>query len=310
MSRHLPVLAREVLSLFSPVEDGCYLDATFGGGGHTRHLLEASPRCSVVALDRDPEAEERAHAMAAEFPGRFQFHDGDFRTLDSIPESGFAGILFDLGLSSFQLDDGDRGFSFREDAPVDMRMDPRRGIPAAEFLEKADRQSLIQAVREFGEEPRWRRVVSAIEGARGSGRLQRTKSLADLIAAAVGTRPQAGRSRIHPATRSFQGIRIAVNDELGAIAEAIPMAFAKLATGGVLAVISFHSLEDRLVKRAFRRWCGQSLHRGDSTPRQLRSVEAEPLTSRPISATPEEVQENPRARSAKLRAIRKNTTQG
>jgi 16S rRNA (cytosine1402-N4)-methyltransferase len=301
---HKPVLLREVMGYLSPVAGGRYLDCTFGGGGHTRAILEAAPETQVIALDRDPDSVGRAEALLSEFPGRLTLRTENFANLAAMAESGFDGVLFDFGLSSYQLDDAERGFSFRADGPADMRMDRRTGVPASRWLETATEEMLVDAVRDLGEETHWRRVVRALMAARGTGALGRTGTLSDVIAGAIPARDRRA-SRIHPATRSFQGIRIAVNNEIAAINAALLAAFEKLGPCGVLCAISFHSLEDRPVKQIFRHLCGQPESSEDSTPQDLRTRRAEALTRRPVVPSDGEIEDNPRSRSAKLRAIRK-----
>lgn len=309
MNSHLSVMLNEVVALLTANQETRhadrtdYLDCTFGGGGHSRALLESAPTVHLLALDCDPQAQARAAVLAQDFPARFRFDKRNFSQLEGVQNvRPFQGILFDLGVSSFQLDAGERGFSFREDAPVDMRLDPTCGRSGAEFLENASEQELIVAVRDYAEEPRWRRVVQTLLRARGTGQLRSTLSLAALVAQAAG---QGRPSRIHPATRTFQGIRIAVNDELRAIETALPAAWSRLSAGGVLAVLSFHSLEDRIIKRFFRRMAGLPEHASDHACSDTRTVQGTLLTRRPLSPTQEELSHNPRARSARLRAIKK-----
>ncbi|MDP0500914.1 MAG: 16S rRNA (cytosine(1402)-N(4))-methyltransferase RsmH [Verrucomicrobiota bacterium JB022] len=305
MPSHVPVLFRETLAALEVAEGGRHvLDGTFGGGGHTRGMLEAAPDNRVTAFDCDPQAAERAAELQAEFGDRLAFHPVNFDRLDAFVDGRVDGALFDLGLSSFHYDLPERGFSFRFDGPADMRLNTREGRTAAEFLEHASETELVQAIRDFGEEPRWKPVLRAILSARGTGKLQRTASLAAVVEEAAAPRYQKA-SRIHPATRTFQGVRIAINDELGVIERMLPQAFAALRPGGILAVISFHSLEDRIVKRFFRRVAGQPESRRDNRPQQERHVQAEILTRRPLEAGEEEIALNPRSRSAKLRVLRK-----
>ncbi|MFO7725040.1 MAG: 16S rRNA (cytosine(1402)-N(4))-methyltransferase RsmH [Oceanipulchritudo sp.] len=302
-SGHVPVLLEPVVSALTEGGPGRYLDATFGGGGHTRALLERDAANRVVALDCDPEAIERGRALEVAYKGRLVLRQMNFSELGSLGKEPFKGILFDFGVSSYHLDDAERGFSFRQDAPLDMRMNPQGGIPASEYLNRAEHDQLVEAVRNFGEEPRWRKIVRAIEEARGTGRLERTTAFAELVEAAVGGRRHT--DRVHPATRTFQGVRIAVNGELAAIERALPEAFARLTVGGRLAAISFHSLEDRLVKRFFRRMAGQSEHARDRMPDQFRTRRARILTRKPLTADTAETVINPRSRSAKLRILEK-----
>ncbi|MEI7651470.1 MAG: 16S rRNA (cytosine(1402)-N(4))-methyltransferase RsmH [Verrucomicrobiota bacterium] len=304
MTSHVPVLLEECLSLLAPQDGRAYLDCTFGGGGHSSAILARAPHCSLDVMDRDPAALPRFAELAARHAGQCRFHSENFRHLDRVP-GRFDGVLMDIGVSSYQLDVPERGFSFRFDAPNDMRMDTRVGRSAAEFLERAERTEIERAVRDFGEEPRWFRVVNAIIAARGTGRLARTTSFAELVAEAAP--PASGPRGPHPATRTFQGVRIAVNDELGALAEALPLAFGKLNAGGVLAVISFHSLEDRLVKRYMNDVSGRPVDRDDSRNQDDRVKRADLLTRKALQPSEDEQAKNPRSRSARLRAVRRLT---
>jgi 16S rRNA (cytosine1402-N4)-methyltransferase len=302
--RHIPVLLDEALEALAPGVAKRYLDCTFGGGGHTRALLESSSDAEVVSLDCDPDAGIRAEPLAEEYGERFRFCDLSFQRLDEESSEGeFDGVLFDLGISSFQLAEAEKGFSFRLDAPLDMRLNPRVGQSAADFLETATRESLVRAVREYGEERRWNRVVNAILDARGTGQLQRTVTAAEVVSRAIGA--SARKPRMHPATKTFQGIRIAINGELEAIAVALPKAFRALKPGGFLVLIAFHSLEDRIVKRFMRRMAGRPEHRRDSRSIHDRVAYAKLTSTKAVKPTAEEVQRNTRSRSARMRVLQK-----
>ena len=302
MEGHVPVLSQETLTFLDPKGGGVYLDCTFGGGGHTRMILEAADT-SVVALDQDPQAIERADQFTQEFGDRFQFRRMNFANLENLEEGPFDGILFDFGVSSFQLDQLDRGFSFRGEATLDMRMNPETGISAADWLASASRRELMQAIRVYGEEKNWRRIVDAIIEARTRSPLKSTQDLSELILSCAPARLRFA-SKIHPATKTFQGIRIAVNNEIDVIEVGLPAAFKRLKPNGRLCVISFHSLEDRIAKNLFRRWAGRP-EPGDNRPQDMREVKAELLTRRPAVAGDTEVAVNSRSRSAKLRVLRK-----
>ena len=304
MVRHVPVLLEESLTFLEPEKGGRFADLTYGGGGHSDAILSASDEVELVSFDCDPDAQLRSDKTSSLFGDRFTFHDLSFQEMDEVssPED-FDGVLMDLGISSFQLMEPLKGFSFRLDAPIDMRLNPRVGISAAEFLETASRDSLVRAVREYGEERRWSRVVNAIMDARGTGVLQRTMSAAELVSSAVGGFRV--KQRIHPATKTFQGIRIAINGEMEALALTLPKAFRALKPGGVLAVISFHSLEDRMVKRFMRKMSGRPEHRWDRSVLDERKAFAELLNTKIIAPSKKEVEDNPRSRSARLRVLRK-----
>ena len=298
--QHKPVLLEEAVKILSPRDGKTYLDCTFGGGGHTRRILESAD-CKVVSLDRDPAAIKRAKAVSADYPDRFEFRPLAFSDLDMLGGESFAGILFDFGVSSFQLDTPERGFSFMREGPLDMRMDTTKGFTAREYIESADESELVEILREYGEEPRARKIARAIIAAREADKISTTAELAKAIAEAAPS-----HERIHPATRAFQALRIKVNDELGEIERALPKAFAALESGGVMAAISFHSLEDRIVKKFFKKAAGRPEDRFDTSFVQDRVKLAELLTRKPILPSEGETANNPRSRSAKLRAIRKD----
>ena len=301
---HIPVLLDECMGHLNPHAGGFFADLTFGGGGHSSKILEANAGSRLLAMDCDPDAKARAESLSESYGERFKFVDSAFQTVDQYAGAEeFDGVLMDLGISSFQLMEARKGFSFRLDAPIDMRLNPREGLSAAEFLETASRESLVRAIREYGEERRWSRVVNAIIEARGTGQLQRTLSAADLVTKAVGG--MRAKQRIHPAIKTFQCIRIAINGELEALAMTLPKVFRALKPGGVLAIISFHSLEDRIVKRFMRKMSGRPQHRGDHSFVAERTAYAEMVQSKAIFPSKEEVVSNPRSRSARLRVLRK-----
>ena len=304
MVRHVPVLLEESMGFLQPENGGRFADLTYGGGGHSEAILAANGSTELMSFDCDPDAQVRSEKTSNLYGDRFTFHDLSFQEMDEVssPED-FDGVLMDLGISSFQLMEPLKGFSFRLDAPIDMRLNPRVGQSAAEFLETASRESLVRAVREYGEERRWSRVVNAILEARGTGVLQRTMSAAELVSNAVGGFRM--RQRIHPATKTFQGIRIAINGEMEALALTWPKAFRALKPGGVLVVISFHSLEDRMVKRFMRKMAGRPVHRWDRSVLEDREVCAKLLNTKIITPSSKEVEDNPRSRSARLRVLRK-----
>ena len=301
---HIPVLLDECLGYLDPYAGGFFADLTFGGGGHSSKIMDANPDNRLLAMDCDPDARSRAECLSKSYGNRFNFVDSAFQSLDQFAGAEeFDGVLMDLGISSFQLMEPRKGFSFRLDAPIDMRLNPREGLSAADFLETASRESLIRAIREYGEERRWSKVVSAILEARGTGQLQRTLSAAELVTKAVGGIK--AKQRIHPATKTFQGIRIAINGELEALATTLPKAFRALKIGGVLAIISFHSLEDRMVKRFMRKMSGRPQHKGDNSFVTERTAYAEMVQAKAIFPSKKEVESNPRSRSARLRVLRK-----
>lgn len=306
---HRPVLLFEAVELLDPVRGGLFVDATLGLGGHSEAILTASPDTRVLGLDRDREAIRLAGERLARFGPRFRAVHANFREisriLDEAGESVVSGILADLGVSSLQFDTPERGFSFRHDAPLDMRMNAEGGEEtAAELLERLPEEEIARVIYEYGEERKSRRIARWIVERRERGEPVRTTGeLASLVARAVGHKRG---ERIHPATRTFQALRIAVNGELEGLDEFVETAVDLLQARGRLAVISFHSLEDRVIKRALRRLSGQC-ECGRRMPvcacGARRVVEI--LTRRPVVPSEQESEENPRARSAKLRACSK-----
>ncbi len=287
---HEPVLVAEVLEHLAPARGGVFVDCTVGNGGHARAMLDAGAS-RLIGLDRDPAALAEAGAALAAFGDRVTLMHSDYRRLDEVLDAqgiaGVDGLLADLGLSSMQLDSPGRGFSFRRDEPLDMRMDPTTGPTAAEAIGDADERTLANVIYEFGEERHSRRIARAIVGARGRAPVSTTGQLAEIVRRAL---PRKGYSRIDPATRTFQAIRIWVNRELEGLDVFLTQAVRRLRPGGRVAVISFHSLEDRVVKHTLR-----ALQAAGDLGLTVR-------TKRPIVPSEAEADRNPRARSAKLRA--------
>ena len=305
---HLPVLAEEVVSMLQPAPGSLQIDATVGGGGHTERILEAAnPDGRLLGLDADPAAIERvAHRLRPRFGERLVLRQANFRELATVAaDAGFGavdGCLFDLGLSSFQLADTDRGFGFRAGGPLDMRFDTSRGVPAAELLATLDAKELTALFRRYGEEPKAGRIARAIVDARREAPVATAEELAALVERVAPPNPRQPR-RTHPATRVFQALRIAVNEELEALEAGLAAAVDLLRPGGRLVVLSYHSLEDRIVKRFFA-----AERRGCICPPELpvcvcgRNPRLRLLTRKSVTPTPEEVASNPRSRSARLRA--------
>ena len=302
---HQTVLLHEAVDALVTLPDGFYVDGTFGRGGHSRYLLQSlNSSGHVLGVDKDREAQAAAHELAESEP-RFQFFHGSFaelpKQLHEMGVDAVDGILLDLGVSSPQLDDGDRGFSFMRDGPLDMRMDTSRGETAAQWLSRADLQDIAAVLKEYGEERFARRIASAIVAARAVSPIETTSQLARLVSEA---HPRWEKHK-HPATRSFQAIRIKVNRELEDLQAFLSVALDMLRVGGRLVVISFHSLEDRLVKRYMR-----DMARGDSLPRGVPVTDSQlnrrmRLVGRSVKASAEEVASNVRARSAVMRIAEK-----
>ena len=315
--QHEPVLLKEVVEWLRVGEGGTFVDCTVGLGGHAKAMLDASPGTRIIGIDRDEDALALARKRLSIFEHRVQLIHANFDDIGSLLyEAGLTevrGVLADLGVSSLQLDRSERGFSFVSDAPLDMRMDQNSGETAAELVNHLSDSELADLIFEYGEERKARRIARAIVWARERDSIDTTKQLADIVVRALNIR---GRWRIHPATRTFQALRIAVNDELKTLERFIPAAISALARGGRLAIISFHSLEDRIVKRSFLRESGrcQCETRGMQIVKGHKelvdeivcercgaSTRISILTRKPVRPTPEEIERNPRSRSSLLR---------
>ena len=305
---HRPVLLEETLKFLAPERGGLFVDCTVGLGGHSEAILKSSSNSRVLGMDLDPAALEYSRQRLASFGDRFRPFQANFRAIAEIlkeaDERDPNGVLVDLGVSSLQFDSPERGFSFRFDAPLDMRMDPTSGATAADLLQQLPESEIARIIFEYGEERRSRRIAQRIVERREQGKpITTTAELADLVRLAVGGHK---RNQIHPATRTFQALRIAVNNELEGLEEFVETAVDLLIPDGRFVGISFHSLEDRILKRELRRLSGQC----QCPPRMpvcscgAREI-VEVLTRRPVVPGSREVDENPRARSAKLRACRK-----
>lgn len=304
---HAPVLYREVIGALQPRDGGRYVDGTVGAGGHAAGILEAAgPNARLLGLDADPDALAIAARVLARFGDRVRLVNQNFRHLADVAKAeGFVpadGVLLDLGVSSMQLDRSPRGFSFRTEAPLDMRFDPRQPVTAADIVNGATEAELRRMLYEYGEERAAPRIARAIVQRRATKLVETTTELAEIVARVVGPR----REGIHPATRTFQALRIAVNQELESLREALPQALEILAKGGRMAVIAFHSLEDRIVKEFMRREASECI-----CPPGLpvcvcgKQPTLRIVHKKPITPGPEELQRNPRARSAKLRVAEK-----
>ncbi len=286
---HVPVLLEEVLSHLALKPNDDVIDATLGGGGHTSAILEATaPSGRVLGIEWDRRTLEETRKTLERYGSRAMLVHGNYRDIErfarSYADPPVSAILFDLGYSSFQIDDPERGFSFRNGGPLDMRYDESNELTAVDIVNAWTKEDLIRVLREYGEERAAGRIAEAIVQARKRKPIVSAEELASLVARTIGRRGK----KIHPATQTFQALRIAVNDELGNVEAALPAAVRLLKPGGRLAVISFHSLEDRIVKNFFNR-----------------SEELKALTKRPITAGEQELERNPRARSAKLRVAEK-----
>ncbi len=309
--RHFPVMRDEVIAMAAPKDGEIFIDGTFGAGGYSRALLE-SANCTVYAIDRDPNVQETADELADEYPGRFHLLPGCFSQMDILMENqavaAVDGVLLDIGVSSMQFDDAQRGFSFQNDGPLSMRMSDE-GLSAADVVNQSEENELADIIYQYGEERKSRRIARAITEARAIAPITRTAQLAAIIEKAVGyKRYIKGKRQIHPATRTFQALRIYVNDELGELARGLCAAERILSPGGRLCVVSFHSLEDRIIKQFFKQRSGGISHGSRHMPQALTAAggaESQPaftmIARGAVKPAKTEIGQNIRSRSAKLR---------
>jgi len=302
---HVPVLLEEVLEFLRCLPSGAFVDCTVGLGGHARAILERiRPSGGLIAIEADTEALQQARRNLAAWKEKVTYVQASYRrlseTLQRLGVRDVAGILLDLGMSSAQVESPSRGFSFSRRGPLDMRYDRRQPLTAADIVNRYPEKDLVKILREFGEEKAAKRIAAAIVRRREEWPLSTTDELAELVASVA--RPRPARGGIHPATKAFQALRVAVNDELGALSEALPQAIEVLRPGGRLIVLSYHSLEDRIVKQTFR-----GFEKGCVCPPSFpvcrcgRVSEVEVLTRKPMRPSEEEIRRNPRSRSARMR---------
>lgn len=299
MSGHIPVLLNEIVEAIDPKEGEIVVDGTFGGGGYTKAILDKA-HCRVFAIDRDPDAIERGKELSSHLDDRLQMFEGCYGDMAALVNQKVNAVVLDIGVSSFQIDEADRGFSFREDGPLDMRM-AQSGESAADVVNTYPEKDLADIIYKYGEERRSRQVAHAIIEARKEEDITTTNQLAKIVRSVVWQ----AKDKIDPATRTFQGLRIYVNDELGELERGLSAAEEILLPGGRLVVVTFHSLEDRIVKNFFKERSGSTPRgnrympdAGDQGPQATFSI----INRKPIAPSDEECRENPRARSSKLRA--------
>lgn len=311
-AHHVPVMYDQMLSFMSPKDGETYVDGTFGAGGYTRGLLEAS-KCNVIAIDRDKHVQQSADALNKEFPGRFALLLGPFGDMEELLKAHGVtkvdGVVLDIGVSSMQLDQAERGFSFKQDGPLDMRMSGE-GPDAAYFVNHSSEEEIANVIYQYGGERMSRRIAKAIVEKRNEEPFERTAQLANLVRSIV----KQGKSKVDPATRTFQAIRIWVNDELGELERALKAAEKVLAPGGRLVVVTFHSLEDAMVKRFLKERSPKKEHVSKYSKKSEKPLEKHEsfriLTSKSVLPEQQEVERNARARSAKLRAAVRTETLG